>query len=248
MVKQTQEQKQNVKVVINLAETKKRKKRRRRRIREPPQGKSSFQQILRDNQAPQVIVRRIYDQSPYLDELQRLRSQQPEVAVPADGVRRPSVPLTSQANQKGSLTARLGGGTSAGGENTQAVMVRAGERMSVLTDHHTSPLQGGGDPPPVDLPAVKRRKERSDKGKKRDKGGALNTRFENAFQAQREAMSDAGYETEGSRGFGYSVYKGGRQIQLGGGGGGMSESEREQMRQRSRLNQLAMGTNTEGQV
>ena len=246
MVKQTQEQKQNVKVVINLAETKKRKKRRRRRIREPPQGKSSFQQILRDNQAPQVIIRRIYDQSPYLDELQRLRSQQPLVAVPADGVRKPSVPIVSQSEQRGSLTARLGGGTPAGGENTQAVMVRAGERMSMPTDPNTSRLQGGGDPPPVDTPAVRRRKQRSDKGKKRDKTAPLNSAFDNAFQAQREAMSDAGYETDGSRGF--SVYKSGRQIRPALGGGRMSESEREQMRQRSRLNQLAMGTNTEGQV
>ena len=248
MVKQTQEQKQNVKVVINLAETKKRKKRRRRRIRDPPQGKSSFQQILRDNQAPQVIVRRIYDQSPYLDELQRLRSQQPQVSLPADGVKQPSTPLTSQAGQRSSLSTRLGGGTRAGGENTQAVVVRAGERMSVPTTPFTSTLQGGGDPPPNDPPA-RQRKVRSDKGKKRDKSAPLRSAFDNAFQAMKDTANESGYETEGGSGYrGFSVYKSGREVSQGGGGLKMSEGEREQMRQRSRLNQLAMGTNTEGQI
>jgi len=249
MVKQTQEQKQNVKVVINLAETKKRKKRRRRRIREPPQGKSSFQQILRDNQAPQVVIRRIYDQSPYLDELQRLRSQQPLLSVPADGVRRPSVPIVSQAEQKSSLTARLGGGTRAGGENTQAVMVRAGERMSMPTTPFTSTLQGTPEPPAVETPAVRQRKVRSDKGKKRDKSAPLRSAFDNAFQAMKDTANESGYETEGGSGYrGFSVYKSGREVSQGGGGLKMSEGEREQMRQRSRLNQLAMGTNAEGQI
>lgn len=175
MVKQTQEQKQNVKVVINLAETKKRKKRRRRRIREPPQGKSSFQQILRDNQAPQVIVRRIYDQSPYLDELQRLRSQQPQISLPADAIPRPSVPLTSQANQKGSIVDRVDRFISRYENNTEAVVVRAGERMSMPTDPNTSRLQGTPEQPPVETPAKKPRKLNPEKDRrfKQNRGNKL---------------------------------------------------------------------------
>jgi hypothetical protein len=65
----------------------------------------------------------------------------------------------------------------------------------------------------------------------------------------KDTANESGYETEGGSGYrGFSVYKSGREVSQGGGGLKMSEGEREQMRQRSRLNQLAMGTNTEGQI
>jgi hypothetical protein len=223
MVKQTQEQKQNVKVVINLAETKKKKRKpRRRRIREPPQGKSSFQQILRDNQAPQVIVRRIYDQSPYLDELQRLRNQQPLVAVPADGVKQPSIPIASQANQRGSIVERVDRFISRFEDNTQAVAVRAGERMSMPTDPNTSALQGTPEPPAVETPAKKPRKLNPEKDRrfKQNRGNKLGARmgYGNVFtmgdMAKQQAMREA------------------RQLRYG----------------NPSLDMLAGGTNPEGQV
>jgi len=242
---QVQGQKQNVKVVINLAEQKKKKKRRKRIRKAPPQGKSSFQDILQANQAPQVIVRRIYDQSPYLDELNRTRTAQQGIMTPP--VSAPviqNIPLTSQANRRSSLAERLGGGTRAGGENTEAVQVRAGERQEIPTNPNTSTILGTPEQPPLDLPAVRRRKERSDKGKKRDKKGALTEAFENAFQAQRE---ESGYES----GRGFSVYRRGREALVA--VGTMSDMEREvvrrnNLRRMESLNQLASGTNTAGQV
>ena len=171
MVKQKQEQKQNVKVVVNLGDTIKKKKRRRRRIREPPQGKSSFQQILRDNQAPQVIVRRIYDQSPYLDELQRLRSQTPMVSLPADGVKQPDIPLTSQAQQRRQIVEATLRRMESEEVGRPALV---GERMSMPTDPRTSALQGTPEPPPVETPATKPRKKRSDAGVPRGRRGIRN--------------------------------------------------------------------------
>lgn len=222
MVKQKQEQKQNVKVVINLAEPKKKRKPRRRRIREPPQGKSSFQQILRDNQAPQVIIRRIYDQSPYLDELQRLRSQQPLVSLPSEGVRQPSIPLVSQAEQR----LKLAGAVLRRWESEDATIGRpamVGERMSMPTQPRTSELQGTPEPPPVEATAVKPRKERSDKGKKR------------------------GIRNRGGIKLGGGIR--GNIFQLG---DAMREQEmRQQMRQRyqnAQLDMVAGGTNTDGAV
>jgi len=259
---QVQGQKQNVKVVINLADQKKKKKRRKRIRKAPPQGKSSFQDILQANQAPQVIVRRIYDQSPYLDELNRART------APAPVIQ--NIPLTSQADRRTSIADRLSGVLSAKrgaimnsrgiqDVNTQAVAVRTGERMSMPTTPETSQLQGAPEPPPIDEPVVKRRGRpvgstnkapRSDKGKKRDKNAPLLPAFENAFQALKEAGNDSGYETEG--GFrGFTVYKSGRQVR--GVGGAMSDVEREQMRagvlrKHAPLDMLTAGTNTAGQV
>jgi len=265
MVKQKQEQKQNVKVVVNLGDTiKKKKKRRRRRIREPPQGKSSFQQILQANQAPQVVVRRIYDESPYLDELQRLRSQnQGIISRPADGVKQPSAPLTSQAEQRKKITTTTQTQTRSRLviESDEGIPATTGERMSMPTNPNTSALQGTPEPPAVDAPAVKRGRgrpkgskneaPRSDKGMKRDTGGApLRSAFDNAFQAMKDAGVGLGYESEG--GFrGFSVIKSGREMR--GVSGAISDAEREQTRA-ARLRSIAgmemynAGTNAQGQV
>lgn len=258
MVKQKQEQKQNVKVVVNLGDTIKKKKRRKRIRKSAPQGKSSFQQILQANQAPQVIVRRIYDQSPYLDELQRLRSQnQGVVSTPAEGVKQPSAPLTSQAEQRKKIitttqktqtTPRRRLVIESGSD--EGIPATAGERMSMPTNPNTSALQGTPEPPVVEAP-IKRRKERSDKGKKRDKTAPLRSAFDNAFQAMRDAGNESGYETEGGGFKGFTVFKSGRQVRPV--GGAMSDVEREQMRT-ARLRSIAglemlnAGTNPEGQV
>ena len=223
MVKQKQEQKQNVKVVINLAEPKKKRKPRRRRIREPPQGKSSFQQILRDNQAPQVIVRRIYDQSPYLDELQRLRSQQQGVvALPADGVKQPEIPLVSQAEQR----LKLAGAVLRRWESEDAQVggrpARVGERMSMPTDPDTSALQGTPEPPPVETPAKKPRKinPETDKRFKRNRGNKLGL----------------------PRGYGniYTMSQMNKATEM--------RAKREQRFANPALDMLAGGTNTQGQI
>jgi hypothetical protein len=221
MVKQTQEQKQNVKVVINLAETKKKRKPRRRRIREPPQGKSSFQQILRENQ-PQVYIRRIYDPSPYLDEVQRLRSQQQGViSIPADGVKQPDIPLTSQAQQRRTIveaTLRRLESEDAG------IPARVGERMSMPTNPNTSTLQGTPEQPPAETPAPKpARKKRSDAGVKRgirNRGGVkLGGGIRGNIFGLREEEKKKG----------------------------MQEAMRQRYQSVS-LNMLAGGTNAEGQV
>lgn len=224
MVKQAQEQKQHVKVVVNLGDTIKKKKRRRKRIREPPQGKSSFQQILRDNQAPQVIVRRIYDQSPYLDELQRLRSQQQGVInIPADGVKQPEIPLTSQAQQRRQIVeATLRRMES----EEQGRPAKVGERMSMPTDPRTSALQGTPEPPPVETPATKPRKKRSDAGVPRGRKGIRN------------------------RG-GFMLGGGVRGNIMTMGDMAREQAMKQQMRARyenAQLDMLAGGTNTEGQV
>ena len=245
---QGQGQKQNVKVVINLADTKKKRKPRRKRIRQPPKGKSSFQQVLRDNQAPQVIVRRIYDQSPYLDELNKSRTAQQGIMTPP--VSAPviqTIPLTSQANRKN----RLGGGSRSGGENTEAVVVRAGERQDIPTNPNTSILTGTPEPPPVELPSVRRRKERSDKGKKRDKTAPLRPAFENALQRGGGYDSESGGDESDAGGRSF-LFRRGRES-LVARGGSMSEDEREQarsgrLRRMASLNQYASGTNTGGQV
>ena len=229
MVKQKQEQKQNVKVVVNLGDTIKKKKRRKRIRKSPPQGKSSFQEILREN-APQVIIRRIYDQSPYLDELQRLRSQQQGVMnLPADGVKQPDIPIVSQAEQRLRILESVAQRWTRGTQNDAQVEgrpARVGERMSMPTDPNTSTLQGTPEQPPVETPATKPRKKRSDAGVPRGRRGIRN--------------------------------KGG--FVLGGGIRGnimtMGDMVREQaMKQQMRaryenaqLDMLAGGTNTEGQV
>lgn len=223
MVKQKQEQKQNVKVVVNLGDTIKKKKRRKRIRKSPPQGKSSFQEILREN-APQVIIRRIYDQSPYLDELQRLRSQQQGVInLPADGVKQPDIPLTSQAQQRRQIVeATLRRMESE--EQGRPAMV--GERMSMPTDPRTSALQGTPEPPPVETPATKPRKKRSDAGVPRGRRGIRNK---------------GGFVLgSGIRG---NIMTMGDMVR--------EQAMKQQMRQRyenAQLDMLAGGTNTEGQV
>lgn len=223
MVKQKQEQKQNVKVVVNLGDTIKKKKRRKRIRKSPPQGKSSFQEILREN-APQVIIRRIYDQSPYLDELQRLRSQQQGVInLPADGVKQPDIPLTSQAQQRRQIVeATLRRMESE--EQGRPAMV--GERMSMPTDPRTSALQGTPEPPPVETPATKPRKKRSDAGVPRGRRGIRNK---------------GGFVLgSGIRG---NIMTMGDMVR--------EQAMKQQMRARyenAQLDMLAGGTNTEGQV
>lgn len=220
MVKQKQEQKQNVKVVVNLGDTIKKKKRRKRIRKSPPQGKSSFQDILRANQQ-QVIVRRIYDESPYLDELQRLRSnQQGYTNLPAPTTPQPSIPLTSQAQQRRTIveaTLRRLESEDAG------IPAKIGERMSMPTTPITSTIQGTPEPPAVETPASKPRKQRSDKGVKRGIRNRGGVKLGGGIRGNITTMGDMVRE----------------------------QAMKQAMRQRyqsAQLNMLTEGTNPEGQV
>jgi len=244
---QAQGQAQNVRVTINLAEKKKKRKPRRKRIREPPTGKSSFQQIMRDNQAPQVVVRRIYDQSPYLDELNRVRTaQQATLNMPISAPVIGNIPLASQAERRGSITAKLDAINKAKRdnmlrgiqqENTEAVVVNAGERQEIPTNPNTSTLTGTPEPPTSNTIGTqtdpKQRKKRSDAGKKRDLFGALTPLSPASGNAvnelQRNRSYDAGSDSESGRRSGYSMRAGGGSAirSSRASGSGMSDSERQ---------------------